>query len=67
MRRREGYKPMWVEAPVELVERMAAVAQLNRRSLTGEALVAFERHVAAEEAARAEGADSKPKGKRGGK
>ena len=51
-RRKEGWKVLSVEAPVELVERMKAIAERNHRSMNGEAVAAIERHVAAEEAAR---------------
>jgi hypothetical protein len=57
---------MWMEAPVDLVERLAVIAKRNRRSVTGEAIVAIERHVKAEEeAARAE-EPQVVKGKKGG-
>jgi hypothetical protein len=66
-KRKEGCKVVWVEAPVELVERLAAVAKANHRSVNGEAVVAFERHVAAEEALRpAEPTADKAKAKKGG-
>lgn len=72
-KRKEGCKVVFVEAPLELVERLRAVAKLNHRSITGEAVVAFERHVQAEEAARSsadqlvvEPIGSKRKGKKGG-
>jgi predicted transcriptional regulator len=51
-RRKEGWKVLSVEAPIELVERMKAIAERNHRSLSGEAVAAMERYVAAEEAAR---------------
>ncbi len=67
-KRKEGCKVVFVEAPVELAERLRAVAKLNHRSVNGEAVVAFERHVEAEEAARAgqpepDKRNSKKKGK----
>src|SRR5205823_5370966 len=68
-RRKEGWKVLSVEAPMELVERMKASAERNHRSLSGEAVAAMERHVAAEEAARpAEAAAGKAKAraKKGG-
>jgi hypothetical protein len=50
-KRKEGHKVVFVEAPIELAERLRAVAKLNHRSVNGEAVVAIERHVEAEEAA----------------
>ena len=51
-RPREGIKVLFIEAPVELAERLRAVAKRNHRSTNGEALAAIERHVEAEETAR---------------
>lgn len=51
-KRKEGHKVVFVEAPIELAERLKEVARLNHRSVNGEAVVAFERHVREEEAAR---------------
>jgi hypothetical protein len=65
MRERAGYKALWVEAPVELVERLKTVAERNDRSFTAEAVRAFKRHVEAEEAALGI-APPGPKGKKGG-
>ena len=68
-RRKEGWKVVAVEAPMELVERMKAIAERNHRSLSGETVAAMERYVAAEEAARpAEPTADKPKvrAKKGG-
>jgi hypothetical protein len=48
--RKEGHKVVFVETPTDLAERLAAVAKHNHRSITGEALAAFERHCRAEEA-----------------
>jgi hypothetical protein len=54
--RKEGHKVVFVETPVELAERLAVIAKRNHRSITGEAIEAFERHCKAEEArARREG------------
>jgi hypothetical protein len=52
-KRKEGHEVLFVEVPAALKERLRAVAQQNRRSMVGEAVVAIERHVAAEEAAQA--------------
>ena len=49
-KRKPGTKVVFVETPQALAERLAAVAEQNHRSITGEAIVAFERHVKAEEA-----------------
>jgi predicted transcriptional regulator len=49
-KRKAGCKSLSVEAPIELVERLRALAVRNRRSMTGEAIVAIERYVQAEEA-----------------
>jgi hypothetical protein len=49
-KRRAGHKVVFVETPLELADRLAAVAERNHRSVTGEAIIAFERHVKAEEA-----------------
>ena len=66
-RRKEGCKVVWVEAPIELADRLAAVAEANHRSVNAEAVVAIERHVAAEEAARpAEPTADKARAKKGG-
>ena len=45
-------------------ERLRAVSKINRRSMVGEAVVAIERHVAAEEAVHPMA--DKGKGKKGG-
>ena len=47
-RLKAGHRLVYVEAPVELAERLKVVAKRNRRSVTNEAVVAFERHVTAE-------------------
>jgi hypothetical protein len=51
-KRKEGHEVLFVEVPAALKERLRKVADLNHRSMVGEAVVAIERHVAAEEAAR---------------
>jgi hypothetical protein len=57
MRRKEGFKVLWLEMPVALAKRLTAVAKANRRSTNAEATVAIEQHVtAAEKAARKGGA-----------
>jgi predicted transcriptional regulator len=67
-KRKEGHEVLFVEMPEELKERLRAVSKWNKRSMVGEAVVAIERHVKAEEAARAaETAGDKAKGKKGGK
>ncbi|MBY0525211.1 MAG: hypothetical protein K2R98_17525 [Gemmataceae bacterium] len=48
--RKPGHKVIFVETPSDLAERFKLVAKHNRRSITGEALVAFERHLKLEEA-----------------
>ncbi len=72
--RTEGRKVIFLEAPIDLAERLRAVAKRNHRSVNGEAIVAIERHVEAEEAAgmpaskpeKAEAVKTKGKGKKGG-
>ena len=49
-KRKAGHKVVFVETPEDLAARLAVVAEHNRRSLTGEAVFAFERPVKAEEA-----------------
>lgn len=66
-KRKEGHEVLFVEMPEELKERLRVVADRNRRSMVGEAVVALERHVMAEEAAHpgeatAQKAKSKKKG-----
>lgn len=51
-KRKEGHEVLFVEVPAALKERLRAVAKQNQRSMVGEAVVAIERHVAAEEEAR---------------
>jgi predicted transcriptional regulator len=53
-KRKEGHEVLFVEVPQELKERLRVVAERNRRSMNGEAVVAIERYLAAEEAAEAE-------------
>lgn len=66
-KRKEGHEVLFVELPEELKERLAAVARTNRRSMTAEAVVAIERHVAVEEAQRPpEPTADKARGKKGG-
>jgi hypothetical protein len=56
-KRKPGHKVVFVETPEDVADRLAAVAEHNRRSVTAEAIVAFERHVKSEEARiKAEGA-----------
>jgi hypothetical protein len=65
-KRKAGHKVVFVEVPEGLAERLKAVAEHNHRSLTGEAVVAFERHVKTEEArirAEAQAETPEPKGK----
>jgi hypothetical protein len=66
-KRKEGHEVLFVEVPEELKERLRVVSKWNQRSMVGEAVVAIERHVKAEEAARAEEAPpTKDKAKKGG-
>lgn len=66
-KRKEGHEVLFVEVPGELKERLRAVSKINRRSMVGEAVVAIERHVAAEEAAQPTQATAdKSKRKKGG-
>jgi hypothetical protein len=44
---------VYVTAGPELVVRLKRVAKRNRRSMSGEAIIAIERHVEAEEASKA--------------
>ncbi len=68
-KRKPGHKVVFVETPEDLAARLAAIAEHNHRSVTGEAIVAFERHVKAEEArirAETEGSSATTtKGKKG--
>ena len=48
--RKAGHKVVFVETSEDLANRLATIAEHNRRSVTGEAVVAFERHVKAEKA-----------------
>jgi hypothetical protein len=67
-KRKEGHEVLFVEVPAALKERLRIVAKGNKRSMVGEAVVAIERHVAAEEMARAaEPTTAKAKAKRGDK
>jgi hypothetical protein len=49
-KRKAGHKLVTIEAPVEIVERLRALAIRNRRSMASEAIVAIERYIQAEEA-----------------
>ena len=63
-KRKEGHEVLFVELPEGLKERLRVVAKGNQRSMVGEAVVAIQHHVKAEEAARpAEPIDDKAKGK----
>jgi len=66
-KRKEGYEVLFVEVPMALKERLRVVAKGNQRSMVGEAVVAIERHVKAEEAQRpAEPTTTTAKSKKGG-
>jgi predicted transcriptional regulator len=66
-KRKEGHEVLFVEVPEELKERLRVLADRNHRSMNGEAVVAIERYVAAEEATRPEEATAqKGKAKKGG-
>jgi hypothetical protein len=65
-KRKEGHEVLFVEVPVELKGRLRVVADRNHRSMVGEAVVALERHVAAEEEARPAVAVQSKKAKKGG-
>jgi hypothetical protein len=66
-KRKEGHEVLFVEVPEALKERLRAVAKLNQRSMVGEAVVAIEQHVKAEEARRpAEPTAPKTRAKKGG-
>jgi predicted DNA-binding protein len=42
---RPGTRPVYVELPLELAQRLEAIAQANRRTLKAEITLAIERHV----------------------
>jgi plasmid stability protein len=66
-KRKEGHEVLFVEVPEGLKERLRVVADRNHRSMNGEAVVAIERYVVAEEAAQpAEPTAQKTKGKKKG-
>ncbi len=65
--RKEGHKVLFIEVPEELKERLRAVADRNHRSMVGEAVVAIEKHVKAEEAASSSEDNGSTKAKAKGK
>jgi hypothetical protein len=50
-KRKEGHKPIFVEVPDALMERLRAVMDFNRRTLTAQVLLAIEQNVEQEEKA----------------
>jgi hypothetical protein len=68
-KRREGVKPLYVELPEEMAERLQALAEANSRKIKAELMLAIEAHLAAQPAqgrprkAAAEAPPAKKKGR----
>jgi hypothetical protein len=50
-KRKQGFKILTIQTPLDLAERLRAVAKANSRSVNGEVIFALKQHVASQEAA----------------